>query len=39
VGAAHAQARPALWPARRHGVVPKLIQLTLFEMEKLQKFE
>jgi hypothetical protein len=37
VGAAHARARLVLWPARRHDVGPKLIQLALFEMEKLQK--
>jgi hypothetical protein len=34
-----AQACQALWLARRRGVVSKLIQLALFEMEKLQKFE
>jgi hypothetical protein len=39
VGAAHARAHPVLWPARRRGVVPKFIQLALFEMEKLRKFE
>jgi hypothetical protein len=33
------RARLALWPARRRRVVSKLIQLALFEMEKLQKFE
>jgi hypothetical protein len=34
-----ARARPALWSARRHGTATKLIQLSMFEMEKFQKFE
>jgi hypothetical protein len=38
-GAARARARLARWPARRRDVVTQLIQLSLFEQEKLQKFE
>jgi hypothetical protein len=36
---ARAGARPAFWPAQRRGAMTKIIQLALFEMEKLQKLE